>query len=57
MGKWRYSFTVLELGSKCRWSGELHALATLTPEKQPSGTHWIGGRVGPKTGLDGVEKG
>jgi hypothetical protein len=28
----------------------------LPPEKEPPGTHWIGGWVGPRTGLDFVEK-
>jgi hypothetical protein len=26
-----------------------------TPEEIASGTHWIGGRVGPRAGLDNVE--
>jgi hypothetical protein len=38
-------------------SGQLHAAAALPPVKNP-GTHWIGGWVGPRAGLDGfgVEK-
>jgi hypothetical protein len=32
-------------------SGQPHASAALTP-----GTHWIGGLVGPRAGLDDVEK-
>jgi hypothetical protein len=32
-------------------SGQLHALPALTP-----GTHWIGGWVGPRIGLDATEK-
>jgi hypothetical protein len=35
--------------------GQLHAPAALTPGKRP-GTHFIGGWVGPRTGLDGCEK-
>jgi hypothetical protein len=33
-------------------SGELHAPAALPPEKE----HWIGGRMGPRVGLDAVAK-
>jgi hypothetical protein len=32
-------------------SGELHVPAALRPGKKP-GTHWIGGWVGPRAGLD-----
>jgi hypothetical protein len=37
-------------------SGQLHAPAALPPGKQPPNTHWIGGWVVPRTGLDDVEK-
>jgi hypothetical protein len=37
-------------------SGHLHGPVTLIPGKQPSGTHWIGGWVGPRADLDDVEK-
>jgi hypothetical protein len=30
--------------------------ATLLPGKETPDTHWIGGWVGPKAGLDAVEK-
>jgi len=33
-------------------SGELHASAALLPGEEPSSTHWIGCRVGPRAGLD-----
>jgi hypothetical protein len=36
-------------------SGQLHAQVALPPMKSPS-AHWIGGRVGPRAGLDDVEK-
>jgi hypothetical protein len=36
--------------------GELHALAVLPPGKSPPGTHQTGGWVGPRAGLDAVEK-
>jgi hypothetical protein len=35
--------------------GQLHASATL-PAVKNIGTHWIGGWVGPRAGLDGLEK-
>jgi hypothetical protein len=28
----------------------------LTPEERAPGTHWIGGWVGPRAGLDAVQK-
>jgi hypothetical protein len=36
-------------------SGQLHILATLSPGKVSS-THWVGGSVGPRAGLDVVGK-
>lgn len=36
-------------------SGQLHTLAALPPGKD-HGTHWIGGPMGPKAGLDVLEK-
>jgi hypothetical protein len=37
-------------------SGQLHAPAALPPGERATGTHWIGGWVGPRAGLDAVEK-
>jgi hypothetical protein len=37
-------------------SGQLHAPAALPPGKEPPRTHWIGGWVGPRAGLDDVWK-
>jgi hypothetical protein len=36
-------------------SSQLHAPAALTRKRAP-GTHWIGGSVGPRAGLDVMEK-
>jgi hypothetical protein len=36
-------------------SGQLHASAALPPGKSP-GTHFIGGWVDPRAGLDDMEK-
>jgi hypothetical protein len=38
-------------------SGQLHAPAALSPRKDPPCTHWKEGWVGPRTGLDDMEKG
>jgi hypothetical protein len=37
-------------------SGQIHATAALPPGKEPPGTRWIGSWVGPRSGLDDVEK-
>jgi hypothetical protein len=37
-------------------SGQLHDPAALPPEEIAPGTHWIGGWVGHRAGLDDVEK-
>jgi hypothetical protein len=37
-------------------SGQLHAPADFTPSGRAPGTHWIGGWVDPRVGLDEVEK-
>jgi hypothetical protein len=37
-------------------SGKLDAPAALPPGEGASGTHWVGGWVGPIAGLDDVEK-
>jgi hypothetical protein len=56
MGEWMYrpifSWHVHEL----EVSGQLHAPAALPPAEEPSGTHWIGGWVDLRAGLDDVVK-
>jgi hypothetical protein len=37
-------------------SGQLQAPAALPPTERAPGTHWIGGGVGPKAGLDDMEE-
>jgi len=39
----------------CEWSAEQHAPAALYPRERP-GTHYTGGWVGPRAGLDGRKK-
>jgi hypothetical protein len=36
-------------------SDQFHAMADLTPDETTLGTHWIGGRVDTRTGLEVVE--
>jgi hypothetical protein len=45
MEEWRYSATILDLGTR-----------RFTPWEKAPGTQWIGGWVGPRAGLDAVEK-
>jgi hypothetical protein len=52
MWKWRYSFIYLQLGTGW-WSASRLCHFTLG-ETDPS-THWIGGWVGPRAGLDAVK--
>jgi hypothetical protein len=39
------------------FSGQLDASAVFTSGETAHGTHWIGGWVGPRAGLDIMEKG
>jgi hypothetical protein len=55
MGEWRYSSTILDLGTRWRWVVS-YTPRPLYPEEILPGTHWIGGWVGPRAGLDVVEK-
>jgi hypothetical protein len=38
-------------------SGQLHATAALPPGERAAVTHWIGGRMSPRAGLDTVTGG
>jgi hypothetical protein len=42
---------ILDLDNKHEVSGQLHA-----PAARIRGTHWVGGWMGPRAGLDAVEK-
>jgi hypothetical protein len=46
---------ILDLGTRWR-RGQLHTPVALPPRKEPPGTHWIVGWVGPRAGLDLVMK-
>jgi hypothetical protein len=49
-------YTHIFLTSALVRSGQLHAPAALHPGKRAPGTHWTGGWVGPRAGLDAVDK-
>jgi hypothetical protein len=55
MGEWRYSSTLVNLGTSLR---RLYSFTpqSLYPRERAPGTHWIGGWVGPITGLDDAER-
>jgi hypothetical protein len=38
-------------------SGQIHAPAALPSGKEPPRSHWIGGWVDPRAGVDDMEKG
>jgi hypothetical protein len=44
----------LDLGTSSRWSASRPG--RFTPEERAPGTHWIGGWVGPRVDLEGLEK-
>jgi hypothetical protein len=46
---------ILDLGTRWRWVVSLTP-RPLYPRERAPGTHWIGGWVGPRAGLDGVVK-
>jgi hypothetical protein len=46
----------LDLGNSWRWVVSFRPRPLYTPRKEPPGTHWIGGWVNPRAGLDDVEK-
>jgi hypothetical protein len=55
MGEWRYSSTILDLS--IRWRSVVSfTLQSLYPRGKAPGTHWTRGWVGPRGGLDVVEK-
>jgi hypothetical protein len=54
MGEWMCRSTFSWPRHELEVSGQLHAPAALTPGKSP-GTHWIGGWVDHRAGLDNSE--
>jgi hypothetical protein len=55
MTEWRYGSIILDLGSVWRWVVSFTSWP-LYPGKRAPDTHWIGGCVGSRDGLDAVEK-
>jgi hypothetical protein len=55
MGKWRHSFILLNLDTKWRGVARFTLPPIYSKERAPS-THWIGGWVGPRAGLEASEK-
>jgi hypothetical protein len=53
-GEWKYNSTILNNGDRGKWSVSRPGRSILR-ESSP-GTEWIGGWVGPRTGLDLGEK-
>jgi hypothetical protein len=49
----RYSFTILDPGTRCRWSASRPG--RFTPGESAAVTHWIVGQLGNRTGQDAVE--
>jgi hypothetical protein len=56
-GERRYSFYSILTSAIDGKSGQPHAPATLYPGERTTGTHWTGGWVGPRAGLDKVGRG
>jgi hypothetical protein len=50
MEEWMYRSTYSCLGTSWRW------VVSFTPWERAPGTHWIGGWVGPRTGVDEMER-
>jgi hypothetical protein len=55
-GEWMYRSTFSWPRHYLEGSGQFHAPAALPPGKRAPGTHWIGGWVDLRAGVDDVEK-
>jgi hypothetical protein len=44
---------ILDLGTRCEWSAS--RAGCIIPRERASDTHWIGGWVGPRAGLDSFD--
>jgi hypothetical protein len=55
MREWMYRSRFLDLGTSWRWVVSFMPRPLYPQEKAP-GTHWIGGWVKPRAGLDEMEK-
>jgi hypothetical protein len=55
LGEWSNSFSHSLTSALDGVSGQLHAPAAFPPGKDPTGTHWVGGWVGPRAVLVDVK--
>jgi hypothetical protein len=56
MGEWRYSSTILDLGTRWMCVASFKPLPLYPRGYRPPGTHWTGSWVGPRAGLNAVGK-
>jgi hypothetical protein len=56
LGKWRYSSTYSLTSALDGGEWSVSRPGRFTPREGAPGTHWIGGWVGPKAGLEAVIK-
>jgi hypothetical protein len=54
-GDWKYSSTIFDLITRYRWVAASHPCRFIPGERAP-GTHWIGGWLGPRVGLDAEKR-
>jgi hypothetical protein len=54
MGEWVYRSTYSSPRHWLEVSGQLHTPAALPPRKKILSTHWLEGRVGPRTNLEDI---
>jgi hypothetical protein len=54
MAQWRHSSIVFNFGTRWKWVISFTPLSLHPQDIEPSGTHWIGEWVGPKTGLNAM---
>jgi hypothetical protein len=55
-GNKRIAPRILKLRRKVEVNGQRHAPSCFIPGERSTGTHWTGGWVGPRGGLDAVVK-
>jgi hypothetical protein len=53
MREWRYMSTIFDIGTRLMWSASRSGRFIL--KEGTPGTHWIGGWVGPRDGVDALE--
>jgi hypothetical protein len=55
MGEWMYRSTILDLGTLDGGEWSVSRSGRITHGEKGPGTHWIGGWVDPRAGLDSVK--